>query len=180
MKAMQGHPESSRLWEKHCDKFIRSIGFTPTIREPCLYVGEINGERYIFKCQVDEFALACKSAITTHKFYGMIDDHLSMPIKQMGLVTLFNGIDILQSRYYVKISCEPYMEKFCMKYLLTWLKDTTISARPTPMPTSKAFLGGFQTAEGNPDDKAQEQLKKQYGLGYRNGIGELIYAMVTC
>jgi hypothetical protein len=40
-----------------------------------------------------------------------------------------------------------------MKYLLTWLKDTTISARPTPMPTSRAFLDAFQTAEGNPYKK---------------------------
>jgi hypothetical protein len=180
MKAMQGHPESSRLWEKHCDKFIRSIGFTPTIHEPCLYVGEIDGEKCIFKRQVDDFAVACKSAEIAHKFYDMIDDHLSMPIKRMGLLTLFNGIDILQSRYYVKISCETYIEKFCMKYLLSWLKDTPISARPTPMPTSKSFLDGFQTAEGDPNEKTQEALKKQYGFGYRNGIGELIYAMVTC
>jgi hypothetical protein len=180
MRAMQGHPESSRLWEKHCDKFIRSIGFTPTIHEPCLYVGEIDGEKCIFKRQVDDFAIACKSAETAHKFYDMIDDHLSMPIKRMGFVTLFNGIDVLQSRYYVKISCETYIEKFCMKYLTTWLKDTPISVRPTPMPSSKSFLDGFQTAEGNPDEKIQEKLKKQYGFGYRNGIGELIYAMVTC
>jgi hypothetical protein len=103
-----------------------------------------------------------------------------MPIKRMGLVTLFNGIDVLQSRYYVKIYCETYIEKFCMKYLLTWLKDTPISVRPTPMPSSKSFLDGFQTAEGDPDEKIQEKLKKQYGFGYRNDIGELIYAMVTC
>jgi hypothetical protein len=49
------------------------------------------------------------------------------------------------------------------------------------MPTSKSFLDGFQTAEGDPNEKTQETLKKQYGFGYRNnGIGELIYAMVTC
>ena len=48
------------------------------------------------------------------------------------------------------------------------------------MPTSKSFSDGFQTAEGDPDEKAQEKLKNQYGFGYRNGIGELIYAMVTC
>jgi hypothetical protein len=180
MRAMQGHPESSRLWEKHCDKFIRAIGFTPTTHEPCLYIGVIDGQKCIFKRQVDDFALACKTEETANKFYDMIDEHLSMPIKRMGLVTLFNGIDVLQSRYYIKISCETYIEKFCMKYLLTWLKDTPISARPTPMPTTKSFLDGFQTAQGDPDDKIQEKLKKQYGFGYRNGIGELIYAMVTC
>jgi hypothetical protein len=106
MKAVQGHPESWRLCEKHCDKYIRSIGFTPTIHEPCLYVEEIDGDKWILKRQVDDFVIACKSAEIAHKFYDLIDDHLSMPIKRMGLVTLFNGIDVLQSRYYVKISCE--------------------------------------------------------------------------
>ena len=48
------------------------------------------------------------------------------------------------------------------------------------MPTSKLSLDGFQTAEGDPNEKVQEALKKQYGFGYRNGIDELIYAMVTC
>jgi hypothetical protein len=58
MRAMQGHPESPRLWEKHGDGIIRSFGFTPTVHEPCLYVGEIEGERCLFKRQVDDFAVA--------------------------------------------------------------------------------------------------------------------------
>jgi hypothetical protein len=49
--------------------------------------------------------------------------------------------------------------------ILSWLNDTTISTRPTPMATSKSFLDGFQNAEGDPDEKVQEKLKKQYGIG---------------
>jgi hypothetical protein len=52
MRAMQGHPESSRLWEKHIDRIIRKHGFKPTIHEPCLYIGYVRGERCIFKRQV--------------------------------------------------------------------------------------------------------------------------------
>ncbi len=39
LSAMQGHPESPRLWEKHADKILREIGLTPTVHEPCLYSG---------------------------------------------------------------------------------------------------------------------------------------------
>ena len=35
--AMQGHPESPRLWEKHPDCILRNIGLTITVHEPCLY-----------------------------------------------------------------------------------------------------------------------------------------------
>jgi len=30
-KAIQGHPESPRLWEKHIDRILREMGFNPTI-----------------------------------------------------------------------------------------------------------------------------------------------------
>jgi hypothetical protein len=39
MRAMQGHPESSRLWEKYIDRIIKKHGFKPTVHEPCLYLG---------------------------------------------------------------------------------------------------------------------------------------------
>ena len=35
--AMQGHPESPHLWEKHIDWILWDIGLTPTIHEPCIY-----------------------------------------------------------------------------------------------------------------------------------------------
>jgi hypothetical protein len=31
LSAMQGHPESSRLWEKHADRILRKLGLTPTV-----------------------------------------------------------------------------------------------------------------------------------------------------
>jgi hypothetical protein len=37
LSAMQGHPESPRLWEKHADAILREIGLEPTTHEPCLY-----------------------------------------------------------------------------------------------------------------------------------------------
>jgi hypothetical protein len=97
MRAMQGHPESSRLWEKHIDRIIRKYDFKPTVHEPCLYVGEVRGERCIFKRQVDDFAIATANEETAHYFFDLLDDELTMPMKRLGLITLFNGVDILQS-----------------------------------------------------------------------------------
>ena len=36
------------------------------------------------------------------------------------------------------------------------------------------------TADGTCDDKHQSELAKRMGFSYRQGIGELIYAMVSC
>jgi len=47
LSAMQGHPESPRLWEKHADAILRECGLIPTVQEPCLYSGMINGQHVI-------------------------------------------------------------------------------------------------------------------------------------
>jgi hypothetical protein len=57
--AMQGYPESPRLWEKHADCILCKIRLFPTTHKPCLYLSIINGQRVIFLQQVDDFAIAC-------------------------------------------------------------------------------------------------------------------------
>ena len=39
----------------------------------------------------------------------------------MGKVTLFNGIDVLQTRYFIQISVETYLYRICKKHLATWM-----------------------------------------------------------
>jgi hypothetical protein len=48
LSAMQGHPDSPRLSEKHADTILQDIGLTPTTHEPCLYTSIINGTRVVF------------------------------------------------------------------------------------------------------------------------------------
>jgi hypothetical protein len=79
--AMQGHPESPRLWEKHADKILHGIGLTPTVHEPCLYSGTFNRQRVLFMRQVDSFAIACPNSKTSDMLMDLIDDELSIPIK---------------------------------------------------------------------------------------------------
>lgn len=180
-RAMQGHPESPRLWEKWCDKMIRQHQFTPTTHEPCLYTGIWQGEKCYFKRQVDDFEFATTSIDLATSFYDAIDDHLTMPIKRQGLVTLFNGIDILQSRNFIKLSAETYIEKMGAKYLDMWHKEVQMMAeRPLPIPTNETFLKAFNGDSGDPEEKVQKELQRRFKFNYRSGVGELIYAMVTC
>ena len=58
---MQGHPESPRLWERYVDKIIRDLGLKLTVHELCLYSGLVEGERVLFKLQVNDFEVATSS-----------------------------------------------------------------------------------------------------------------------
>jgi hypothetical protein len=82
--AMQGHPESPRLWEKHIDRILQDIGLTPTIHEPCIYLGLILGERVLFMRQVNDFAISAPSQQIANHLLDLIDDKLSIPMKRQG------------------------------------------------------------------------------------------------
>ncbi len=180
LSAMQGHPESPRLWEKHADRILCTIGLTPTNHKPCLYSGVINQSRVFFLRQVDDFAIASTTPSIAAHVLDLIEEHLTIPLKRLGLVSLFNGIDIAQTENYIKISCSTYINRICEKYLDTWLRSHNLPNRATPLPQHDTFLKSFLTSVGDPSPHVQEELSNRMGIKYRNGIGELIYALVTC
>ena len=178
---MQGHPESPRLWEKHADAILWECGLVPTVHEPCLYSGLINGNRFIFKCQVDDFAIAAPDEKMANILLDLIDDCLSIPMKLQGFLDMYNGIDLLQTHYYIKILCTTYTNKICEKYLSSWMQNfTSTDDRPTPLPMDPAWMKKFNSATGNPDSKVQAVLAKTMDITYRSGVGKLIWAMTTC
>ena len=119
LSAMQGHPESPRLWEKHADSVLCDLGLLPTVHKLCLYLGNIAGTLIIFKRQVDDFAIAAPDKQTANILLDLIDEQLSIPLKWQGLLNMFNGIDVAQTKDYIKVSCHTYINKFCEKYLNT-------------------------------------------------------------
>jgi hypothetical protein len=181
LSTMQGHPESPRLWEKHANALLRELGLKPTTHEPCLYSGPIDGKRVIFMRQVDNFAIAAPDEWTANILLDMLDNKLTMPIKRQGLLDMFNGINIVQTRYFIKIDCHTYVNKMCTKYLATWLSKIPLSEnRPTPLPLDADWIKGFNATTGPSDSKEQAALEASMQLKYRAGIGKLIWAMTTC
>jgi hypothetical protein len=88
--AMQGHPESPRLWEKHANEILWECGLTPMVHEPCIYSGLIDGKRVIFMRQVDNFVVASPDKRTASILLDRIDDKLMIPMKRQGFVDMYN------------------------------------------------------------------------------------------
>jgi hypothetical protein len=111
----------------------------------------------------------------------MIGDRLKIPIKHQGYLDMYNGIDILQTCYYIKINLKTFIDKIFEPYLATWMKTAYPSpARSTLLLSDPTWLKKFKVAVGDPDKKLQAQLAKTMQLNYRSGVGELIWAMTTC
>ncbi len=96
LSAMQGHPESPPLWEKHANAILCKLGLTPTTHEPCFYSGLIEGKQIVFMRQVDNFAIAAPDERTVNTLLDMLNKKLTMPIKRQGLLDMFNGTYVVQ------------------------------------------------------------------------------------
>ncbi len=97
----------------------------------------------------------------------MINDKLTIPMKWQGYLDMYKGIDILQTRHYIKISCTTYINKICEKYLLSWMQNfTSTDDQPTPLPTDPAWMKKFSAAMGDPDPKIQAHLAKTMEISY--------------
>ncbi len=181
LSAMQSHPKSPQLWEKHAGPILRELGLTPMVHDRCHYSGTIAGKRVIFKRQVDNFAIAALGKTPAEISLDLLDDQLSIPLKRQGLLDMFNNVDIVQTRDYIKIDCHTYIDKFCAKYLDSWLGKVSLSeGRPTPLPMDPTWIKKFNAAVGSPDPANQKQLSNKMQIKYKAGVGKLIWAMTTC
>ncbi len=181
LSTMQGHSELPRLWEKHTDVILQELGLTPTTHEPCLCSGTIDGKRIVFMRQVDNFAISAPNQRTADILMDMLDEKLTMPIKQQGLLDMFNGVDVVQTKHYIKIDCHTYINKFCSKYLNTWLNKVPLTENcPTPLSSNPTWLKQFNAAIGPNNPKEQAALKALMQIKYHGGVGELIWAMTAC
>ena len=101
-KALQGHPEAPRAWAMLIDKIIQiKLHFKPTTHEPCLYRGIFKGQEIIFLRQVDDFAVVASTQKIAQEVIQTIDSYMQIKIKDLGQLTRYNGVDIVQARHYV-------------------------------------------------------------------------------
>jgi hypothetical protein len=108
-------------------------------------------------------------------YEGFSFAHHTMPIKRQGLLDMFNGINILPTKQYIKIDCHTYVKSFCVKYIKSWFRKLHIADDcPTPLPTDKEWLQKFNAAVGSSDPKQVAKLESAMQVKYRGGIGELI------
>jgi len=179
--AIQGHHESPRLWEKLIDKILKSTGMNPTKHEPCLYQGMYRGHYTLFMRQVDDFAIATTSSEAAHGLIAEINKQLKLPIHILGTVTRFNGLDVTQTRSFVKISCSKYLAKLQPSY--HWLQDVTLKQANLMLPfqTDTSFLSKIiHPNEVTLTESEKKQLEDRMGIQYRKAMGEVMFPEVKC
>jgi len=111
----------------------------------------------------------------------IINYKLKIPIKRQGYLDMYNGVDVLQTWYYIKINVKTFIDKVFKHHIATWMKTSYPTPNcATPLPLDATWPKKFNAAIGDPHNKVQSNLTKTMQLSYQSGVGELIWAMTTC
>ena len=164
------------------DILINKMGLRNTTHERNLYTGTIDGKEILVCRQVDDFAAGAEDLATAELFITKLREHVRCEFAGMGLEThdgvyqRYNGIDVIQTRDYIKVGCESYIDRMLMSH--GW--DTPAHKDPpnlVPIPSETATR--LMTLEGPPEKSPEAKtLAQETRFSYRNVVGELIYAYV--
>jgi len=112
----------------------------------------------------------------------MLHNQTEAPFECLGLVDSFDGYGVLQTRDYVKLSAESYMQ--CLLKTHGWDNPSPRESLNQPKPPSlarkrccKFIQFGSRSGENAPKHKA---LQAERGFGYRSVLGEIFFAYAPC
>ena len=190
-RALQGHPEAGVLWERMItDILVNKMGFKNTTHERNIYIGSINEVEVLICRQVDDFASAAPDKRTAEEFIKILQQHVQAEYAGMGvempegMFQRYNGIDIFQTRDYIKVGAESYIDRMMQTHGWDSPKHNIVtdSGEDTKMvPLNPATANRLMTLEGPPEKSVEARmLANENGFSYRNVLGELIYAYVIC
>jgi Reverse transcriptase (RNA-dependent DNA polymerase) len=179
LRNLQGHPEAPRLWHTHINAILVNVlGFHHRTHEPCLYFKHHPEHGLILILwQVDDFLISAKTQDIANEVRQQIQSKMTNELNDIGIIKRFNGMDIDQTRHFVKISCHTYIDKIISHH--DWTNEKHHS-RPIPMCNDSSYLAELELTEGPEDPAEQRRLEEQMGFNYRQVIGEAIFAMTLC
>jgi hypothetical protein len=103
--------------------------------------------------QVDNFAISGSSPEAWEKARQAIQKQMANELYNLGVIKRFsNGLDIHQTRDYLKISCEMYIDKIVKHH--GW-ENENAADRPVPMRNDAAYQATLELATAPETEKKQ-------------------------
>ena len=173
--------DDGALWEKFVNRVIARHGFKSTVHERSLYYGSYKGTRMLICRQVDDLAIGGGDPDVIRDLVRTICAQDGIDLRDEGVLSSFNGVDVAQTDRYIKISCESYIDKLLAHY--GWsapgTRDTdTKPIEPLAASTLTQMFADYESAP-RADTAEADQLALDAGFSYRSVLGALIYAYVV-
>jgi hypothetical protein len=102
--------------------------------------------------QVDDFAISGSNTDKCNKVRQTIQNQIANELHNLGIIKRFNGLDIHQTRDYLKISCELCVDKINTHH--RW-RNKKAADRPIPMRNDAACQATLELAAAPKTEKEQ-------------------------
>ena len=129
--------------------------------------------------QVNDFVAFCKDSETAQVVISAINEKMTMDVQELGLLTWFNGVDVTQTRHCIKLSNAVYIKKIIKNHQCLEHDLHPPAMFPLPLKPDAVYARKLETVTPVTDQEYQA-YELEVGFTYRQGIGEVIYALVTC
>ena len=101
-----------------------SMNFMSTTHEPYLYHGIFEKISVYIVHQVDDFEVTVPTSDIVDKIFALFQEDIKQPLNLLGILSMYNGLDISQSNQFTKLSCETYIRKILEGH--KWQNQRTI------------------------------------------------------
>jgi hypothetical protein len=89
---------------------VDKLGIDRTTHEPCLYFKHHPEHGLILILQqVNDFLICAKNCAIAEEIQQQIQGKMTNELNDLGVIKQFNGMDVAQTKHYVKISCHTYI-----------------------------------------------------------------------
>ena len=145
LRVIQGHPEAGNARERFiCDIFF-PLGFRNTTHERNIHRMNHGTSVVLLARQVDDFALGCVDDNTARGIVTLIGECICLPseakipITFQGVLTSFNGYNVIQTADYIELSAESYLRRVIKSH--AWetpaKHESSLTAQPKSLLTNE-------------------------------------------
>lgn len=158
IKSLYGLKQAPRCWTEHFTNFLRGLGFTQSIADPCLYIHFENNKRILLTIYVDDGLIAASNEFLIDKLLEDLSKQFT--ITSTKRVTNFLGIEIFRKQDgSIFIHQSNYIKKILDKFNMTDANSVS-----TPI-------------ECNYDDNVCEKL--DCNAPFREAVGNLMFLQIV-
>ena len=166
-KSLYGLRQSPRQWNQRFDAFMRSTGYSRSLKDSCLYFKRTREEeRTYLLLYVDDMLIISKNKDTMWELKGSLSATFEM--KDLGPAKRILGMEIKRDREegVVELSQKEYLQKVLRTFRME-------NCKPVKTP-----LGAHMRLKSVTDKEREEEADQMKFIPYANAVGNIMYLMI--
>jgi hypothetical protein len=172
-KSLYGLKQAPHDWNQEINGYLLSIGFKPTISDPCFYVGTVNGVKCYLLLYVDDMVIATKDRTNMQQLKKTIN--AKFPIVDNGPIEFFLNMHFVRDwkTHTIAIHQTPRIKRLMQDSRFS-REDVEYMERSIKIPAKSDVMLTREMCPVEPQEKAD-----MVDVPYKSILGIILYIAIT-